>query len=143
MEIIEIRAFSPEVLAAVNRMLPQLSATARQLTAADLMGIVDAGAAHLYMAREAGQWLGTLTLVIFDIPTGRRARIEDVVVDSAARGRGIGRQLIARALAAAADLGAQKVDLTANPSRTSANALYEKMGFRRRETNVYHLSVNR
>ena len=81
-----------------------------------------------------------LTLVVFPIPTGVRAWIEDVVVTTAARGRGVGELLNREALRLAAQLGARSVDLTSRPSREAANRLYAKLGFERRETNVYRHS---
>jgi len=78
-----------------------------------------------------------LTLVVFHLPSGKRAAIEDVVVDADARGMGVGEALTRRALEIARAKGALAVDLTSRPSREAANGLYVKVGFRRRETNVY------
>ena len=78
-----------------------------------------------------------LTLATFVIPTGKRAWIEDVVVDSAARGQGAGRALVEAAIAHAKQIGAKSVDLTSRPSREAANRLYVRSGFTARQTNVY------
>lgn len=88
------------------------------------------------------QILGILTLVTFRIPTGQRAWIEDVVVDSRARGQGAGRQLVETALAHAKQAGCRTVDLTSRPSRQAANRLYQKCGFQARDTNVYRYTDN-
>ena len=85
--------------------------------------------------------LGSLTLVVFPIPTGIRAWIEDVVVDDAARGRGVGEELNRFALDLAGRLGARTVDLTSRPSREAANRLYQRIGFEARDTNVYRFSL--
>ena len=82
-----------------------------------------------------------MTLAMFDIPTGRRAWIEDVVVDEDARGQGVGRLLNERALEIAKDAGAKTVDLTSRPSREAANRLYKRIGFEQRDTNVYRYKV--
>jgi ribosomal protein S18 acetylase RimI-like enzyme len=87
-----------------------------------------------------GAIVGMLTLVTFRLPTGVRAWIEDVVVDTGARGRGVGEALTQAAIELAADRGAQTVDLTSRPSREAANRLYRRMGFEQRETNVYRFS---
>jgi ribosomal protein S18 acetylase RimI-like enzyme len=87
-----------------------------------------------------GAIVGMLTLVTFRLPTGVRAWIEDVVVDTASRGRGVGEALTQAAIELAADRGAQTVDLTSRPSREAANRLYRRMGFEQRETNVYRFS---
>ena len=87
--------------------------------------------------RLDGRIVGSMTLVMFRIPTALRAWIEDVVVDEAARGHGIGAALNRRAMQIAADRGARTVDLTSRPARVAANELYRKLGFVQRDTNVY------
>ena len=82
-----------------------------------------------------------LTLVELAIPTGTRWWIEDVVVDAASRGKGVGNALVAAATARARDGGARAVDLTSRPERAAARALYEGLGFVRRETDVYRLTL--
>ncbi len=89
------------------------------------------------MAQDNEEYCGSLTLVTFKIPTGTRAWIEDVVVNENDRRKGIGKQLSEYAVDLARKLGAITVDLTSRPSRKDANFLYEKICFKRRETNVY------
>ena len=137
MNIIEITQYSEEVFEAVNELLPQLSSSALPLTAAELTEIIQSKSSHLLMAEKNGQYYGSLTLATFKIPTGVRAWIEDVVVNENARGKGVGKMLLERAVSLAKELGAKTVDLTSRPSRKAANALYIKMGFELRETNVY------
>ena len=103
--------------------------------------IIEAESDQILIAEdENGGILGTMTLVIFQIPTGIRAWIEDVVVDSSARGRGIGKKLNLAALELAKQAGAKTVDLTSRPARKEANQLYKDIGFIQRETNVYRFS---
>ena len=105
---------------------------------AQLDEIVGSEATHLLVARSADRTIvGSLTLVLFRIPTGLRAWIEDVVVDGDARGQGVGEALNRYALDVAAERGARSVDLTSRPSREAANRLYQRLGFEPRETNVY------
>jgi ribosomal protein S18 acetylase RimI-like enzyme len=85
--------------------------------------------------------VGLLTLAIFRIPTGVRAWIEDVVVDDKARGKGVGDALNRAALAEAERRGAKTVDLTSRPSREAANRLYQRLGFKQRDTNVYRYDL--
>ena len=93
------------------------------------------------MAEEDGYLYGSLTLVLFRIPTGLRAWIEDVVVDSEARGKGVGQALNEAALDRARAAGAATVDLTSRPSREAANRLYQRLGFKARETNIYRYEL--
>ncbi len=95
-----------------------------------------------FVARDdSGQIVGVSTLAVFPIPTALRAWVEDVIVDEASAGQGIGRQLTEAMLDHARQLGCATVDLTSRPSRAAANHLYEKVGFQRRETNVYRFTL--
>jgi ribosomal protein S18 acetylase RimI-like enzyme len=133
---------SDELVEAFARLVPQLSTSADPPSREQLEEIVASSAATILLARDdAGQIIGSLTLVAFRTPTGARAWIEDVVVDETARGQGAGEALVAEAIRLASDSGARTVDLTSRPSREAANALYEKVGFRARETNVYRYDV--
>lgn len=136
--VIEIaRQVDDELVDAMARLIPQLSRSSPPPDAAALSAIVDGEATSLLIARVDGHIAGSLTLVVFPIPTGTRAWIEDVVVDDAARGHGVGAALNRRAIDLAAELGARTVDLTSRPSREAANRLYQRLGFVARETNVY------
>lgn len=140
MEVIEVIEYSDEVLSALNKLIPQLSSSAEPLNESALRSIVDNSSTHLLMAREHGAYYGSLSLVIFPIPTGIRAWIEDVVVSGEVRGKGVGQLLSNYAVDLASSLGAKTVDLTSRPSRSAANELYRKIGFVQRETNVYRYS---
>jgi ribosomal protein S18 acetylase RimI-like enzyme len=128
---------TPELLAAMHHLVPQLSSSAAPMTMAELTEIVSSPATVLLLARNEGTIVGALTLATFRIPTGVRAWIEDVVVDGAARGLGAGAALNRAAIAIAQERGARTVELTSRPSREAANQLYLKLGFKTRETNVY------
>lgn len=129
-----------EVVEALGRLLPQLSRSATPLDRQALERIVSSRASVLLVAREQGEIVGTLTLVMFPIPSGLRARIEDVVVDEAARGLGAATALTKEALRLARHRGARTVDLTTRPSREAANRLYARLGFQLRESRVYRFT---
>lgn len=142
-EVSEYTAVDDELVDAMARLIPQLSSSAPPPGAEQLAEIVGSDACHLLVARDdAGTIVGSMTLVVFPIPTGVRAWIEDVVVDSAARGQGVGEVLNRYALDVAAGRGARTVDLTSRPSREAANRLYQRIGFVARETNVYRISLD-
>jgi ribosomal protein S18 acetylase RimI-like enzyme len=136
-EVELVREVTDELVEAFGRLLPQLSTSAEKLDAKALTAIATWQGNNLLVARIDGMIVGALTLVVFPIPSGTRARIEDVVVDAAARGRGVGGALTQRALSIARELGARTVDLTSRPAREAANRLYERMGFARRDSSVY------
>lgn len=129
-----------EVVDALVRLIPQLSRSAPPPTHESLRAIVDHEACTLLLARHEGRIVGSLTLVMFPIPTGLRAWIEDVVVDGDTRGMGVGELINRHAIELAASAGVTSVDLTSRPSREAANRLYQRIGFEARETNVYRYS---
>jgi ribosomal protein S18 acetylase RimI-like enzyme len=140
-EIEKVQFATPEVVDGLNKLLPQLSSQPPTLTIDDVERMVHSEAATLFVATENGVVLGTLTLIIFSIPTGRRGWIEDVVVDQGSRGAGVGEQLTTAAIDEARLRGVRSLDLTSRPSREAANAMYIKLGFGLRETNLYRLTL--
>jgi ribosomal protein S18 acetylase RimI-like enzyme len=138
----QARTADDALVAAMGRLVPLLSRSADPPDREQLEEMVSAPGTVLLTARDgAGEIVGTLTLVTFRIPTGIRAWIEDVIVDEAARGQGVGEALTRAALDAAAGRGAKTVDLTSRPSREAANRLYQRMGFEARHTNVYRYTL--
>jgi len=129
-----------ELMEAMDRLVPQLSRSNPPPTREAMQEIIDSDASVLFMCRDETGVLGTLTLVLFRIPTGIRAWIEDVIVDQSARGKGVGRVLNEAAIGHAFAQGAITVDLTSRPSREAANRLYQRLGFVERDTNVYRYS---
>ena len=130
-----------ELLNGLNNLVPQLSSSAAPLTIGDVEALIANPATSVFVAKNDGTIVGTLTLVVFPIPSGLRAWIEDVVVDEGARGLGAGASLTEAAVAESKRRGARSIDLTSRPSREAANAMYVKLGFVQRETNVYRLSL--
>ena len=139
----EATAVTSELVAAFERLIPQLSSSSPPPNERELEMLVTAEDTHLLIARvEDGTIAGTTTLVVFRIPTGVRALIEDVVVDSAFAGRGISYDIARYAIDLARRHGAKNVDLTSRPSREAANHVYQKLGFNKRETNVYRYDLD-
>ena len=128
-----ITAPTPELHEAMARLLPQLSRSAKPMSEADVERFIAQGGVHLFVFRpdaadDEGNHpiLGMLSLATFEIPTGVRAWVEDVVVDEHAQ-----------------KIGARTVDLTSRPSREAANRLYQRAGFQLRETNVYRVTLEK
>jgi ribosomal protein S18 acetylase RimI-like enzyme len=139
----ELTEVTDEVVEAFGRLLPQLSRAARPMDAAAIARITESAGSTLLAARgDDGQISGMLTLVMFRIPTGLRAIIEDVVTDDAARGQGIGTALTNEAIRIAQAAGVRTIDLTSRPSRVAAGRLYEKLGFEQRDTRVYRYIID-
>ena len=142
-QVEQISEVTDEVVEAFGRLLPQLSRSARPLDRAAIAAVADSPGSTVLVARgDGGLITGMLTLVMFRIPTGLRAIIEDVVTDDAARGQGVGTALTNEAIAIARAAGVRTIDLTSRPSRVAAGRLYEKLGFELRDTRVYRYLIN-
>lgn len=144
MEISILSEVTDEVVEAFARLVPQLSSSAAAPTRAEIQDMVDSGCSIVFLARDeeaGGRITGSLTLVIFRVPTGLRAWIEDVVVDETTRGKGTGEALTRAALEEARRRSVKNVDLTSRPSREAANRLYQRVGFALRHSNLYRYDL--
>lgn len=127
-----------ELYEAFQRLVPQLTNNNPPPTREALSALIQEPSSTLMIARsDDHQIIGALTLIVYRVPTGIRSIIEDVIVDLAARGQGIGEALMLRAIDLAKEKGASNIALTSNPLRVAANKLYLKLGFEKRETNAY------
>lgn len=137
MKIRKITKYSKKIDNAVCLLLPQL-APKKDHSRSKLKVILKANSTNLFIAETADKQIAAmLSLILYDIPTGRKAIIEDVVVDELHRGQGIGKLIMLHAIDFAKKSGAEYVDLTSRPSRIAANRLYFDLGFILRETNCY------
>ncbi len=131
-----------ELYEAFQRLVPQLTNNNPPPSRGDLADLVRDGSSTLMVARnDSGQIVGALNLTIYRVPTGIRSIIEDVIVDNAARGHGIGKALMLQAIEIAREKGANNISLTSNPRREAANRLYLRIGFKKRETNSYQFQL--
>ncbi len=125
----------------LDRLLAQLTRPPRGLTEQDVQAI--AGDSNLLLVRDldSDRIVGTCCLVTYTTLVRQQGRVEDVVVDADYRGHGIARKMVEMLLAKAKEIGVDKVELTSNPSRVEANALYKRLGFQQVETNVYRITL--
>jgi ribosomal protein S18 acetylase RimI-like enzyme len=145
-KIIEVDEITERLYRAFQSLIPQLTTSGDVPTQAELQAIVEAEATSLWIAidekESSDQIVGTLTLVSYRIPTGYVARIEDVVVEQDIRRQGIGGKLVRTALEHARQAGVKAVDLTSNPARVAANQMYAKLGFEKRNTNLFRYQIS-
>ncbi len=140
MFIARATAVTDELYSAFERLLPQLKFSYSAPSREEIEALVASGSSILLVARypQASDPIAAfLTLIVYRVPTGMRAHIEDVVVEEALRGHGVGEALMRHALKVAREAGANGVALTANPGREAANRLYQRLGFKRWQTNLY------
>ncbi len=137
MRIEEVTDFSENVFHAVLRLLPQLDPEAYLPSEEHFRNILHSEQTHFFIVKLDNEIVGILTLATYDIPTGKKIWIEDVVVDVTHRSKGLGKALLIFAVEYARKIGAKSIELTSRPSRVEANRLYLQLGFALRETNVY------
>ena len=140
MFIVRATTVTDELVDAITRLMPQLKLKYSLPTRSEIEALVGSKTSVLLVVRSPDQHspiVGMLTLLVNRVPSGIRAHVEDIVVDEAMRGQGIGEALIRHALNVAREAGANGVGLTTNPRREAANRLYQRMGFNRWKTNIY------
>ena len=143
MVIQQVDEVTDELLEAFQRLMPQLSTTMSPPTREALQALVTFPASTLLVARaaESAPIIGAATLAMVRAPSGVHARLEDVIVDETVRGQGVGEALTREVIRLAKESGADYIALTSNPRRAAANRLYQRVGFKKWETNVYKLGL--
>jgi len=138
MRIETVRSITPELVESFARLLPQQSRGARHPTAQQLAAVVEVPTNTLLIARDdAGAIVGTLTLMLLVTPGATFGFVEDVVVDVESRGHGIGEALVRECLRLGAEQGAERIELHSANFRQAAIRLYQRVGFKKFETNVW------
>lgn len=140
MEILELHDYTQAQFEDLKQLMSELSDRVN-FTQTDLMLVLKDRNCHLYAVLEGEHIIGCVTLCLFHSPTGTKASIEDVVVSSAYRGQHLGRQLMGYVLEQAKAYAPIELHLTSNPMRVAANKLYQSLGFQKKETNCYQMSI--
>jgi len=139
----QLKTYSLELTQALNKLLRQLDKASSPLTKTDIENMIVSPANSLFVARKLDnkEAIGMLTLIVFRIPFAKKGLLEDIVVDKTYRDKGIGTKLITTAINKAREEGVSYLDFTSRPTRVEANRLYERLGFKKRNTNVYRLNM--
>lgn len=141
MNIYKLEKITPNIIQAFKRLIPQLSTDCHLPSEKDLTDIINSESTNLFVAEDNNEIIGTLSLIFNKIPTGNKVWIEDVVVDKASRGKGVGKELILFAMKYVKNKNFESINLTSSPERIGANKLYQKLGFFKRNTNVYRIQI--
>ncbi|MDE5677729.1 GNAT family N-acetyltransferase [Phocaeicola sp.] len=141
-EIVEVKDFIPDYTDAMQKLLNQLTNRPVKLTEAILRQIISQENTHLFFLLADKKIAGMLTVGIYYSPTGGKAWIEDVIVDEAYRGQGLGKQLVEHAIQYVKTQSIPLLMLTSRATRTAANKLYRQAGFEQKQTNVYRMNLD-
>ncbi len=140
--IIEVSEPKDDYIKAVNSLLGQLTRTPHVFSSEDLREIIASGNSRLFLLSCNGTIAGMLTIGFYRSPVGKKAWIEDVVIDRKFRGKSLGKDLVKHAIEYVESEGGCTLMLTSNPSRIAANSLYKSLGFEIKQTNVYRLTLH-
>ncbi|MBQ4532507.1 MAG: GNAT family N-acetyltransferase [Alistipes sp.] len=129
---------------AIRTLIEQLTGRESTFSEDDLRNVLQDSASRLFVMRHKESIVGMLSLGIYTCPTSRKVWVEDVVIDNKLRGKGLGEELVEYAINyVKKNLAPCSLMLTSRPSRVAANALYRKIGFEPRQTNVYKIEVDK
>ena len=141
MEIQELQNYTQTQYEDMKHLLSELSDRVN-FSQADLMMVLKDSNCHLYAILDGERIVGCVTLCVFHSPTGTKASVEDVIVSSAYRGQHLGKQLMKYVLEQAKAFAPIELHLTSNPMRVAANKLYQSIGFQKKETNCYQMTIS-
>jgi GNAT superfamily N-acetyltransferase len=143
MRVEEVEDATEEVHEALGRLLPQLNPRLTAPSLDRLRLIVADPDVTLLVAREGDRIVGTATVVVYTTPFWIKARLDEIVVDAAARGRGVGETIVRACLDLARRKGAQIAELQSAriAERASAHRLYRRMGFAVRSSDIFRIML--
>lgn len=141
MRVEVVRNITDDVQTALARLLPQLNPTLPVPALARLQRLVADPAVTLLVAKDGEEIVGTTTVIVYTTPFWIKARLDEVVVDANARGKGVGEALVKAALDVGREKGAQVAELQSGrgDARKAAHRLYERLGFKIRDTDVMRI----
>ena len=136
-----VREIDADVEGALARLLPQLNPTLPVPDRARLERLVNDPDVTLLVARDGDEIVGTTTVIVYTTPFWIKTRLDEVVVDRNARGKGVGEALVKAALEVGRERGAQVAELQSGrgSNRDAAHRLYERLGFRIRDSDVMRI----
>jgi len=140
-EIEEVGEVTPEIIEALHRILPQLNPRLPLPAADRLQRLIEDPDVTLVVARDGGRIIGTTTVIVYTTPYWIKARLDEVVVDADARGKGVGEALVRYCLEVGRRKGAQVVELQSGrgEQRAAAHRLYKRIGFEVRNSDLFRL----
>lgn len=143
MRVEEVTTASAELHAALRRLLPQLNATLELPTAERIEALMADPAVTLVVARDGDEIVGTATVIVYTTPFWIKARLDEVVVDASARGKGVGEAIVRACLDIGRRKGAQVAELQSGrgPARAAAHRLYKRIGFEVRDSDIFRIKL--
>lgn len=131
----KLDSVTPDLITAMQDLSATMLRAKNAPSQADLERLVASEATQLFIARSnEGEIIGTLTLVMYQLPSGLRAALEDLAVQQFSGRRGLGSALVKEALGVARAAGATNCESLVDPGQNLAVHLFERQGFHRMST---------
>lgn len=136
----QLTTFTQQNAEAIRNLTQKLGKNYQLLSDEELKALLSSKNTKIIVAKDADKIIGMITVSLIRIPYRKKAFLDDVVVDEAYRGHGLGTKLFEKALAIAREEKAAFAEFTSAPHRAAANNLYQKLGFEKKDTNVYRVT---
>jgi ribosomal protein S18 acetylase RimI-like enzyme len=143
-KIVQLKKAEVASLADIAKLLVQVRSGSgeRPPSMSELKEVLKERNTLIMVAKEVDRIVGMALLCITARIGRKTGQVEDVVVDGEYRGKGIGKTLMQELINLARKKKLKEIYLTSRPARVAANALYQKMGFIKKETNAYCLKLS-
>ena len=127
----------------INLLLPQVRSDPYQHkgSLADLQNIVENNWTSMIVAKDEKRIIGMATIHIVNNMGKRIAHVDDVVISDPYRRQGLATRIISELINVAKSRGVSQLRLTSRSARMAANELYQQMGFKIGNTNVYVMKL--
>ena len=140
-EVIPLKEATQQALDELNALSHELHDDDRSATMQDLGQLVKDETAILFVVRDGEKIIGMASLYLIPKIGSKTSLLEDVIVDSKYRGQGLGEKLVRAVVDEAKKRGLKSISLSSRPVRVAAHKLYEKVGFQKKETDVFKLTL--
>ena len=107
----------------------------------DLNNMIGNKSSTLVVAKDGDRIIGTAVLSVAERIGRRVGHVDDVIVSEEYRGQGLGEKIMRKVVTIARTKKLTSLKLTSRPSRVAAHRLYEKLGFEKKETEVFGLKL--
>ena len=138
-KLIKPSEISPQVEQRIGELMNQLNPTIK--TEGFVSLTTEASGCELFCAFEGNDIIGMASLIMYNVLSGNKAWIEDVVVDQNFRRKGVATALTHALIDRAKERGADYLLLYTGTHRKEAHGLYESCGFALKNSHLYHMAL--
>lgn len=134
-DILKKADINPTVQSQISRLFKQLGGNKNQISLTELLDGQNQISVVYYS--ENNQIIGIALMCTYKVISGKKGWIEDVVVNSNHRGKGIGRKMMNKLLEIGKEKQLSEILLFTEDHRTPAIKLYTDLGFKVKNSRIY------